>query len=140
MLLVSQWHGFHNLLHPLVNRTAGPVFAQWRKQTCSHAQCQLHSTVVRIQSFHVPTAKRGKSSTPVLFLEVILVFVAFDFMGCFGLVLLLTSLPLLSHSEPNFVLPSFLMSSFSACPPPSLPSILSSFLPSEMWFGWAPPT
>lgn len=48
-------------------------------------------------------AKRRKSNTPVLFLEVILVFVAFDFTGCFGLVLLLTFLPLLSDSEPGFV-------------------------------------
>lgn len=106
---------------------AGPAFAQWRKQTRSHAQCQRHSKVVRIQSLPVPTAKRGKSNTPVLFLDVISVFVAFNFRGCFGLVLLLTFLPLLPHSEPSFVCPSFLSAFFLSCLPASLPSFLPSF-------------
>lgn len=75
---------------------------------------------------HCSGAKSRKSNTPVLFLEVILVFVAFDFMGCCGLVLLLTFLPLLSHSEPGFVLPSC----FPLFPPAYLPPSLSSFLPS----------
>lgn len=36
---------------------------------------------------------------PVVLLYVISVFVAFDFMSCSGLALVLTFLPLLSHSD-----------------------------------------
>lgn len=93
---------------------------------------------------HCSGAKSRKGNIPALLLEVILIFVAFDFMGYYGLVLLLTFLPLLSHSEPGSVcpslLPAFLSSFLPCCLPPSLPSILSSFRPSGMWLGWAPPT
>lgn len=74
-----------------------------------------------LSCLHCNGARRSNPSA--LFLEVILVFEAFDFMGCFGLVLVLTFLLLLSHSEPGFVCPSFL---FPSCLSPCLPSSLPS--------------
>lgn len=54
-----------------------------------------------LSHLHCSEAERRKNDTPVLFLQLILVFMAFDFMRCFGLALPLSFLPLLSHSEPG---------------------------------------
>lgn len=61
-----------------------------------------------LSHLHCSTVERQNSSTPVLFLQVVLVFMAFDFAGCFGLALLLTFLPLLSQNEPGFAMLSLL--------------------------------
>lgn len=83
------------------------AFAQWIGKH-AHTQCKAGNSLL-LSLCCCSDPKRRKSNAPGLFLEVMLVFAAFDLMNSFGLILLLPSLPLLSHGIPGFLLLS--------CPP-----------------------